>query len=294
MILQSIIYKIILGIKEWSLQELQFHKNNPELVEKELSMAQYEGPDDIYVSSALISVAERSLIHRSSPRIKRIITKPTAVLCALQHEFIIDEKVAVVTFDGNYFDIGVYNVGDGIIEELNLLSYIQDVQDVICSIEDVTSLIVVSNGKMVRRSIHNIECALNISAKCYENLKELLVQGAFIYSGVLKGLVHNVLLLPMFPYVLYCETPDNERFEFPNEIITIPTKQNSGQITTKARKLFIKQNGSNEPIAVIQLNGYSADNIPHNISIQTDIDLNDRIKFTIMDETSKEQYEIIT
>ena len=33
-LLQSVIYKIIVGIKDWTLEELQFYKNNPELVQR--------------------------------------------------------------------------------------------------------------------------------------------------------------------------------------------------------------------------------------------------------------------
>lgn len=300
-ILQSVIYKIILGINDWTLEELQFQKNNPELVERELVWAKQEGPHDIYLSSSQISIAERKAIHQSSPQIKRIISRPTAVLLALYNNSMYEAKVAVFTIDENKFDFGVYGIGDGVFEELYLLNgdtnsnYIQKLQEVYCSIGHIDCLVIVSNGIIDQRSIKEIESEIHVSPQCHVNLNELLVHGAYIYSGVLKGLIRNMLLIQMLPNFLYCETPDKEQFDLINnkdKITSIPTRQTIADISTKSRKLFIKENGSNEPIAVILLSSQLS-NIEHHISIETDIDANFRFKFSITDLNSQEKYETI-
>lgn len=300
-LLQSVIYKIIVGIKDWTLEELQFYKNNPELVEQELLRCQQEGADDIYVSSADISISERSIILRSSPQIKCIVSKPTTVLLALQHKFINDTKVAVITIEDNTFDLGVYSVGDGIIEELHLLSgdingdYTQKLQEISRTTENVKCLIVASDAMIAQWCVNKIAGALNTCAQNYNNLYDLLVRGTVIYSGVLKGFVKDILLIQMLPSALYCETSNKERFELfssQDKIISIPLLVKT-KISSKARKLFIKESGQNEPVSIIQLNNHSAENLMHHINIQTDIDANYRIKFTITDLDSKEQHEIV-
>lgn len=300
-LLQSVIYKILVGIKDWTLEELQFHKNNLELIEQELLRCQQEGADDIYVSSAQISISERSIILRSSPQIKRIISKPTTVLLALQHKFISEAKVAVITIEGNTFDLGVYDVGDGVIEELHLLSgdingdYIQKLQEISRTTENIKCLIVASNDMIAQWSVNKIAGALNTCAQNYNNLHDLLVRGAVIYSGVLKGFFKDILLIQMLPSALYCETSNKERFELfssQDKIISIPLLAKA-KISSKSRKLFIKESGRNEPIAIIQLNNHSTENLMRHINIQTDINANYRIKFTITDLDSKGQHEIV-
>lgn len=57
--------------------------------------------DDVYVSSSQISIAEMQIIKHSFPQIRRIISKPTAVILALfkRYEYEIEKNVAIVTID---------------------------------------------------------------------------------------------------------------------------------------------------------------------------------------------------
>jgi len=79
----SVLYKLITGKNDWSLSELQFQNNNVELIESKLNSIRHCDYNYVYVSSAGMSMAERSMIYKSSPHIKRVISKPEAVVLGM-------------------------------------------------------------------------------------------------------------------------------------------------------------------------------------------------------------------
>ena len=170
-------------------------------------------------------------------------------------------------------------------------TYIQMLNEISRSIGRMDYLVIASDGKIEKKSISEIETVFGTSSEYYRNLDELLVSGASVYSGVFKGTVRDVLLLQQVTNSLYCETSDSKIVDLVESKSIIPTKQKSSEIITNASRLFIKEDGYNTPIAIIQLNDLSTKQSERRIVIESDIDSNFKIKIIVTDIDSNEKYE---
>lgn len=115
-LLKSILRKLIIGLKDWTADELQFYKNNAALVEQRL----HDYPEDVIVAPyAEFSYVERCLMRKQFG-VKRVISKPTAILMALYALYQgKDETIVIVAMENSGFDIGLFSAGSGVVEELS-------------------------------------------------------------------------------------------------------------------------------------------------------------------------------
>lgn len=61
-LLKSVLHKLIIGLTDWTDDELQFYSNNHSSIEQKLELNDY--PEDVFVTSANLSCVERSIITK--------------------------------------------------------------------------------------------------------------------------------------------------------------------------------------------------------------------------------------
>ncbi|MBE6229872.1 MAG: hypothetical protein E7119_04700 [Bacteroidales bacterium] len=205
--------------------------------------------------------------------------------------------VAIVVVDNCCIDLGVYLVGDGVFEEICSLgvSAIENFSERLDQLpivpSDIDKLIILSNKEIPQYEVKQIEESLNLKSEIRYNLDELMTFGSFIYRGVLCGWVRDILLLPVLPNSLYCETLQNEVFELIGANITIPTRKRV-KVVTKSSQLYIKEKNHNHPIAILQLDNMFDAKKCDSLDFETDIDANFKIKITITGADKGNKYEV--
>lgn len=301
-LLNSLLHKLIIGLTDWSADELQFYKNNVALVEQKLR----DYPEDVFVAPyAGFSYLERCLM-RNRLGVRRIISKPTAILLSLYASYQNkEETVAIVAIENDCFDIGLFGTGSGVFEELSLRHGCLDTltkscdsinQCVECSID---SLLIVHNGDIDQYVIKQFEACFKLKATLRCELQNLLVRGAYVLSGVLYGIVRNCILIQVQQYPIFCEFENGDAFElfkpniFParNEtIITIQINKNNHNLWIRERY----NEYSSSPIAFWRLpHSKLNSNQERKLKITLEIDANCKLNVKIIDLDSNNEYSII-
>ena len=300
-LLNSLLHKLIIGIKDWTAEELQFYKNNAALVEQRL----HDYSEDVFVAPyAEFSYLERCLM-RKQLGVKRIISKPTAILLSLYASYQDkDETVAIVVIENDCFDVGLFGTGSGVFEELRLRHGSVDTLTKSCdsimqSVEhSIDSLLIVHNGDVDPYIIKQIEACFKLKATLRSGLQDLLVRGAYVLSGVLYGIVSNCLLIPLQQYPIYCEFENGDAFELlkPNVVPTRHETTITTQIGPHNRNLWIRERCNeynSSPLAFLRL-PYSklSSNRECKVKITLDIDANYKLNIKIVDLDSNNEYSI--
>ena len=117
--LSTIIKKYIFDRTDWTAEELQFQKNNPQLLEKELAELHRRFsamPKDVRAVDSRLTLPERMLVktadkNSSRQKIKGIIDIPVAAALALYGGYEHENIVAVAVFNGEAIDLAVLDVG---------------------------------------------------------------------------------------------------------------------------------------------------------------------------------------
>lgn len=301
--LNSIVYKIVIGITDWTPEELEYQYNNSKLIEQELVKASHYGPDDTVISSAQISIVDYKTLIKNSKHVKRIISKPFAVLLAMYYGKRYDGCVAIVVVENRTYDLGVYLIDDGVFEEQYLRTRridddLSDISiDVLETQDKIDGLLIVSDKRLSYMDLQKIESIFKMRAIEDINLREKLVRGAFIYSGIPLGIVKDTLLLRKVSYPICCQTQNKEYIDSFNVIekeTIIPTRKSIEIPTNGVRELYItemRNDNVGQPIAIIKLND-SKDSDASKINLVIDIDCNFNMTIKATDLNSNEVCEI--
>ena len=302
-LLKSVLHKLIIGLTDWTDDELQFYSNNHTSIEQKLELNDY--PEDVFVTSANLSCVERSIITKELG-VKRIISKPEAILLALYSSYIETEEktVAIVAVENNSFDMGLFCIGDGIVEELGFSH--DDVANSAKSCEyvrnirhDIDNLFIVHNGGVEPYIIKQIEAGFKLKADIRHDLPDLLIRGAYILSGVLCGIVRDCILIQLQQFPLYCELGNGDTFELLKPGTCIPARKET-IITTRLNRhnqnLWIREK-CNEyhkpPVAFVRLqSSKSSSNQECKLKITLDIDTDYQVQIKIVDLDSNQEYNI--
>lgn len=236
--------------------------------------------------------------------VKRIISKPTAILLSLYASYQDkDETVAIVVIENDRFDIGLFGAGSGVFDELRLSHGSVDTLTKSCdsimqSVEhSIDSLLIVHNGDVDPYIIKQIEVCFKLKATLRSELQNLLVRGAYVLSGVLYGIVRNCILMQLQQYPIYCEFENGDAFELlkPNVVPTRHETTITTQIGPHNHNLWIRErcNEYSSPIAFLRL-PYSKlnSNQECKLKITLDIDANYKLDIKIVDLDSNNEYSI--
>ena len=301
--LNSIIYKIVLGITDWTTEELQYQYNNTKLIEQELLKASCSGPDDTVISSAQISIVDYKALIKNSKHIRHIISKPSAVLLAMYYGKKYDGRVAIVVVENRTYDLGISLVGDGVFEEQYLRSGKIDDDlseisiDILGNQDKIDSLLIVSNKRLSYIDIQKIESIFQMRAIEDPNLRDKLVRGAFLYSGMRVGIAKDALLLRKVSYPICCQAENKEHidsFELIGKETIIPVRKSIEIPTCDVTKLYITEQRNDcvgQPIAILKMND-SIEVDASKINLEIDIDQNFNLSIKTTDLNSNDVCEI--
>lgn len=294
------------------MDELQFQHNNPHLIENELqkrisNQYSYES-QDVIVLPARTSIVEQYVIKKSSPQIHKIMKAPSAILLALYAKIDFNANVAILTFQNNLVEIGIYKLGDGVYEEKSLkwctlpanlfelcLSSLKD-----AGIRDsLDSVIFVSNKTIDNKYISAINNAFQKKVIIRTDYDELCHRGASIQSGVLTGKILDVLLLEATSSEIKCIYDKDKELVLVKRNTPIPYR-NSYTFTVTSNspflRLWIKEGNNkshmeNKTIALLQLP--NSPDLVREITIQIDINANWSYQITAIDKNSGETAKVV-
>ena len=323
----TIVNKIILGITDWTAEELQYQINNPQEIEKALSIIQKEmqseNPECCEVQSGIVIVPSYlNILQRKEAKIKhekkngkcrRILSAPTAVALAIYaNQKNIDLlKTAIVILENNKIDIAIFEIEDGVFEVKcaggcsQLENNTNKITEV-CSkaITDscwvlVDELIIVGKGAYIAENQHAVEKAFGKTARKMSNLAELQAKGADIQNDILTGKVTNVLPLDVISLPIGIEAGDGTMSEIISANCITPTKKIQTFTTNldnqSSMEIHVLQ--GEKPLAKnnVTIGRFLLDGIPpaprglSQIEVTFDIDANGVLKVSAKDkETGKE------
>lgn len=233
-LLNTILVKLMIGCRDWSLDELQFQHNNPDMIEKGLRSYPY----NVIAVPADTTLLEHVSINKYSKNVCRTIVNTTAVLLSLYYNSDVEGNIAVVYVGQTFVEIGIYCVDYGIFETkfTRLVGKNEDMygacRSAIANSEIDGNLnelnIVYCNEDAKLRDnmdVSIIEKAFGRKALLRTDGAELCVRGAYIQSGVLAGIVKDTLLMEPTPFDIYCDYGGGEHILLVGANTIIPCRK---------------------------------------------------------------------
>lgn len=231
----SIIEKSLNGISEWSAEELQYQRNFPQDIESALALIRGSHANCMYSHEVLLvpsyySLSLRALLSKQFTQkglqVKRTLTATNAVALAKFAGIQYDKTVAIVILEGNYIDIAILTIEDGVFEVKFTIGEKTDGVDEkdkiidVCkaylkmrgdieNLHEIDECIIVSENIVASSCINFIEQTFETKSKLDRNLTILLKKGMLAQKGIFEGMVKNVLLLDMMPYPIYLDVDRN-------------------------------------------------------------------------------------
>lgn len=294
--LSTIIKKYIFGRTDWTAEELQFQKNNPQLLEKELAELHRRFsamPKDVRAVDSRLTLPERMLVktadkNSSRQKIKGIIDIPVAAALALYGGYEHENIVAVAVFNGEAIDLAVLDVGYGVFEVV-AQCWISRGSDTagMCRrlLEEVSGgvsiLHIIADKETDFYDVPVLEETLSCHSVKHLNLTELCCKGCNILSMVRDGRLKDILLLEAVPSSIYVECQGRYECLIPANT-TIPTGKavlfdiNAGD--AGGVPLFIRQGNSpnmrdNQIIGAMLLDGLCDASVSGHVSVDVCIDI---------------------
>lgn len=262
-LLNTILVKLMIGCRDWSLDELQFQHNNPDMIEKGLRSYPY----NVIAVPADTTLLEHVSINKYSKNVCRTIANTSAVLLSLYYNSDVEGNIAVVYVGQTFMEIGISWVGSGIFESkcTRLVGKNEDMygacRSAIANSEIDGNLnelnIVYCNEDAKLRDnmdVSIIEKAFGRKALVRTDGAELCVRGAYIQSGILEGLVKDTLLMESTPFDIYCEYGGGEHILLVEANTIIPCRKTVKLVVPQNKpinRLFVKE--EDRIIAVLPL-----------------------------------------
>lgn len=294
--LSTIIKKYIFGRTDWTAEELQFQKNNPQLLEKELAELHRRFsamPKDVRAVDSRLTLPERTVVktadkNSSRQKIKGIIDIPVAAALALYGGYEHENIVAVAAFNGEAIDLAVLDVGYGVFEVVaqcwisrgsgtagmcrRLLAEVSG---------DISILHIIADKETDFYDVPVLEETLSCHSVKHLNLTELCCKGCNILSMVRDSLLKDILLLEAVASSIYVECQGRYECLIPANT-TIPTRKavlfdiNAGD--AGGVPLFIRQGNSpnmrdNQIIGAMLLDGLCGASVSGHVSADVCIDI---------------------
>lgn len=294
--LYTIIKKYIFGRTDWTAEELQFQKNNPQLLEEELAKLHRRFsamPKDVVAVDSRFTLLERKTVraayeNNGHRKVKGVIDIPAAVAMALYGGCEYVNTVAVAVFNGDAIDLAVLSVGDCVFEVL-AQCWIPRGSDIagMCSRlmdevpDGVNIMHLIADKETDFYDVPVLEAALFCHSVKHLNLEALCSKGCNVMSMVRNGELRDILLLEAVSSSIYVEC--QKRYECVIQTnTTIPTRKailldinvdETGEIP-----LFIRQGNSpnmkdNQLIGTMLLDGLCDTGISGHIEIDVCIDI---------------------
>lgn len=300
-IIDSILIKSVAGCRDWTKEELQCQNNYPDLIEKMLRNAAKNYPENVLVLPTTTILLEYSAMRKVLPDM-RIIGIPSAVMLALYYTSASSGRTAIIAIKGNYIDTSVFDIESGVLDQIyvgqgNLfMDFSRIIQDLV-GISDqlrIDRLFVAHDKSVDEKVISDIQRILNMPAVVRDNLDELCLMGAYVGSGIYKGVVKDLLLLEIMTHNIVCVYNGNvvECLEAGN---TIPLRKKlhmNLMPDDSDIKIFIyegnnRSNFENTLIGVVKFKN-THPRTEHKIELIFDVDACRRIVVKAVDETSGE------
>ena len=117
LLLDSIIQKIVAGRCDWTLEELQYQKNNPQEIEVALIRERLKVPIQCSCDGIMIAPCSWSVLMLQLKR--KFLSASDAIALAIYHNVDLDGHICIITDDTVSIEIGLYNLGDGVFETIS-------------------------------------------------------------------------------------------------------------------------------------------------------------------------------
>ena len=238
LLLDSIIQKIVAGRSDWTLEELQYHKNNPQEIEVALARERLRVPIHCSCGGIMIVPCSWNILMlqlaRKHLKKERFLSASEAVALAIYHNVDIDGYICIITDDTVSIEIGLYNLGNGVFEAISTRWLSTKEQDRLPKVCDTMLRDLNLTGKIAQIifarttpdhiTMHNLERVFQRSVLQVGNLTELCNMGAFIYQGILQGEVRNVLLMQIIPQSIGISDSDGAMLTIIQKEAVLPVK----------------------------------------------------------------------
>jgi hypothetical protein len=267
--LTIIVNKIILGITEWTAEELQYQISNPEEIEKALSVIKKSvqnektemnelrnAANDIVIVPSYFNILQRKAAKEAHEKkgfkCTRILTATNAVALALYAGKKIDLlRVAILILEKDTVDISIVEIGDGVFEVKCVVGN-ENTGNLITELcnnalhctglnkNNIDEFIITGNSAYNSEYQQIAENVFGKTARKMPNLSELLAKGADIQHGILIGNVKDVLLLDVIPMSLGIETEGGVMLKLIEANTIIPTQKTKTFTTVVANQPFVE------------------------------------------------------
>lgn len=238
-VLNSIINKIIAGEKNWTPEELQYQRNYPQKIEKELVNVQFHVPiqsgyEDIMIIPYNWTISKKRQAKKQL-NIRHFLYAADAVALSLYHNININGHICIITDDTESIEIGIYDIGDGVFEAVCLHCISKSEQDrlpIVCDTIlrdlDLTgkiSQIILARTNPHYINTHNLERVFQRQVLQVSNLNELCSADVFVLKGIISGYIKDVLMLQLIPQAIGVSNADGKMVRIIEANTIIPSRK---------------------------------------------------------------------
>ena len=304
--LDSIIQKIVAGRSDWTLEELQYQKNNPQEIEVALVRERLKVP--IQCSCEGIMIVPYSwnvlMLQLARKHLKKwkFLSASDAVALAIYHNVDIDGHICIITDDAVSIEIRLYSIGDGVFEVIStrwLSTKEQDRLPMVCDtmLRDLNltgriSQIIFARTTPDRINVHDLERVFQRAVLLIGNLTELCNIGASVQHKVSQGHIKDVLLLQDMSQAIGISDTDGKMLQIIPADTTIPARLTQTAYITGS-ELYIRQGNNtianqNPIISTLYFNNIGVSQ-KRQVEITITIDVNYECRIEAKDLFTNEQ-----
>lgn len=306
LLLDSIIQKIVAGRSDWTLEELQYQKNNPQEIEVALVRERLKVPIQCSCEGIMIVPCSWNVLMlqlaRKHLKKRKFLSASDAVALAIYHNVDIDGHICIITDDTVSIEIGLYNLGDGVFEAIStrwLSTREQDRLPMVCDamLRDLNltgriSQIIYARTTPERIDAHTLEQVFQRAVLQVGDLTELCNIGASVQQGISQGRVKDVMLLRIISQAIGISDTDGTMLQIIPADTTIPARLTQTVYITGS-ELSIRQGNNtianqNPVISTLHFND-TVISQRRQVEITIDIDLNYGCRIEAKDLVTNEQ-----